>query len=200
VDLDGVRCVLVDTAGMEFPPAAGPLGEQEDQAAISSAARAISTEQARAARTQLLCLDASRPLNAWEKGQLGDRSAKRVLVMTKTDAPRRLDLAEPAVATSAATGEGIESLKARLRAALLAVGTTCGSDDVVAPTAARCRESLRLAAEGLSRADAICRVDGGEELLAAELRLALDELGRMVGAVYSDDVLDRVFSRFCVGK
>ena len=95
VDLDGVRCVLVDTAGMEFPPAAGPLGEQEDQAAISSAARAISTEQARAARTQLLCLDASRPLNAWEEGQLGDRSAKRVLVMTKTDAPAGSILPSP---------------------------------------------------------------------------------------------------------
>ena len=207
VDLDGVRCVLIDTAGIEFPPDAGtpgsaqaPLGKQEDQVAIASAAQAISTEQARAAQTQLLCLDASRPLNAWEEAQLGDRSAHRILVMTKTDAPRRLDLAEPAVATSAATGEGIASLKASLRAALLAVGTACGSDDVVAPTAARCRESLRLAAEGLSRADAICRTDGGEELLAAELRFALDELGRIVGAVYTDDVLDRVFSRFCVGK
>jgi tRNA modification GTPase len=33
-----------------------------------------------------------------------------------------------------------------------------------------------------------------------ELRLALQELGAMVGAVYTDDLLDRIFSRFCIGK
>jgi tRNA modification GTPase len=38
------------------------------------------------------------------------------------------------------------------------------------------------------------------EILALELRTALDELGELVGAVYTDDLLDRVFSRFCIGK
>ncbi|HVC97288.1 MAG TPA: hypothetical protein VND64_26645 [Pirellulales bacterium] len=46
----------------------------------------------------------------------------------------------------------------------------------------------------------IARHGQGEELVAAELRLALDELGQVVGAVYTDDVLDRIFSRFCIGK
>ena len=36
--------------------------------------------------------------------------------------------------------------------------------------------------------------------LALELRAALDELGALVGAVYTDDLLDRIFSRFCIGK
>ncbi len=40
----------------------------------------------------------------------------------------------------------------------------------------------------------------GEELVAAELRAAIDELGHVVGAVYTDDLLDRIFSRFCIGK
>ena len=40
----------------------------------------------------------------------------------------------------------------------------------------------------------------GEELIAAEIRLALDELGLILGAVYTDDILDRIFSRFCIGK
>ena len=40
----------------------------------------------------------------------------------------------------------------------------------------------------------------GEELIAAEIRLALADLGKVVGAVYTDDILDRVFSRFCIGK
>ena len=41
---------------------------------------------------------------------------------------------------------------------------------------------------------------GGEELIAAEVRGALVELGRVVGTVYTDDVLDRIFSQFCIGK
>jgi tRNA modification GTPase len=41
---------------------------------------------------------------------------------------------------------------------------------------------------------------GGDELVAAELRLALDELAQVVGAVYTEDILDRIFSRFCIGK
>lgn len=41
---------------------------------------------------------------------------------------------------------------------------------------------------------------GGEELIAAEIRAALDELGLVVGAVFTDDLLDRIFSRFCIGK
>jgi tRNA modification GTPase len=39
-----------------------------------------------------------------------------------------------------------------------------------------------------------------EGLVASELRLALQELGKVTGAVYTDDVLDRIFSRFCIGK
>jgi tRNA modification GTPase len=41
---------------------------------------------------------------------------------------------------------------------------------------------------------------GGDELIAAEIRAALDAIGVVVGAVWADDVLDRVFSQFCIGK
>ena len=40
----------------------------------------------------------------------------------------------------------------------------------------------------------------GNELIAVELRTALHELGKVVGAVYTDDLLDRIFSTFCIGK
>ena len=42
--------------------------------------------------------------------------------------------------------------------------------------------------------------DDPPEVLALELRARLDELGAIVGAVYTDDLLDRIFSRFCIGK
>ena len=71
---------------------------------------------------------------------------------------------------------------------------------MVSGTADRCRDSLRLAREALQRALEIVGQPGCEELAAAEIRLALEELGRVVGAVYTEDVLDRIFSRFCIGK
>jgi tRNA modification GTPase len=41
---------------------------------------------------------------------------------------------------------------------------------------------------------------GGDELVAIDLRQAVDDLGHVVGAVVTDDILDRIFKRFCIGK
>jgi tRNA modification GTPase len=59
---------------------------------------------------------------------------------------------------------------------------------------------LRQAAGSLQRARETAALQLGEELVAADVRDALDELGKVVGAVYTDDILDRIFSRFCIGK
>jgi tRNA modification GTPase len=101
------------------------------------------------------------------------------------------------IKTSAVSGEGIAELRRTLRQAALGAATAVGT---VAATADRCRDSLRLALESLKKSHELVGDAGPEELVAAEVRIALDELGRMVGAVYSDDVLAAIFSRFCVGK
>jgi tRNA modification GTPase len=54
--------------------------------------------------------------------------------------------------------------------------------------------------EQLRRAHGIVLFEEPPELLALELRGALEQLGEMVGTVYTDDLLDRIFSRFCIGK
>jgi tRNA modification GTPase len=64
----------------------------------------------------------------------------------------------------------------------------------------RCREGLSKASLALRSAAEAVATTFGDELVALELRLALEELGKVVGAVYTDDILDRVFSRFCIGK
>ena len=71
---------------------------------------------------------------------------------------------------------------------------------MVVGTAVRCGESLRLAAASLERAREAVAAGFGEELIATEVRVALSELGKVAGAVYSEDLLDRIFSRFCIGK
>ncbi len=72
--------------------------------------------------------------------------------------------------------------------------------DLPASTGPRCRDSLVSAHAALGSATSTLRDGGGEELVALDLRLALDELGKVVGAVVTDDILDRIFQRFCIGK
>ena len=57
-----------------------------------------------------------------------------------------------------------------------------------------------LAAGFLQQAAQTVNKSGGDELVALEIRSALDEIGKVVGAVFTDDVLERIFSRFCIGK
>jgi tRNA modification GTPase len=56
------------------------------------------------------------------------------------------------------------------------------------------------AADSLDRALETAQRRQGDELVSVELRDALDSLGEVIGASCTDDILDRVFSRFCIGK
>ena len=195
IEWEGVECELIDTAGIEPDAAWG----------ISQAAQTSSAEQRAQARLLLLCLDRTRPLNAWEQARLLECSGdpQTVIVLTKADQPRALnalpdDIVERALEASSLTGAGIQAVRDRLRALLLDASESASG--VVLNTAVRCRGSLQAAAESLQQAVQLVQIAAGEELVAAELRIALDHLGQVVGAVYSDDVLDRIFSRFCIGK
>ena len=70
----------------------------------------------------------------------------------------------------------------------------------LAPSLSRCRHHVVAGLERVKQAHAVVLFDDPPEILAAELRAALDEIGALVGAVYTDDLLDRIFSRFCIGK
>jgi tRNA modification GTPase len=188
--LCGVTCELIDTAGVDSEPD-DPLSQQ--------AAGQMTKSQAERAHLKLLCLDASRPLNTWERGQLAaSDTVPRLLVLTKSDLPRRTDLRESAVETSSRTGAGLAALAREIANSLSDSSTS--ETPVVSATSARCRDSLRLAEACLRRAHALVQTRQGEELVAAEVRVGLDELGKVVGSVYTEDVLDRIFSRFCIGK
>lgn len=110
----------------------------------------------------------------------------------------KADLAPPelpgqALRTSAQRGDGIEELKRRIAAELA---------EIAGPPP-RLSQSRALLEECRSRAAAAARlIEAGEhpELAALELRLALEALGPLVGAVGTEDLLDLVFSQFCIGK
>ncbi len=190
IDLDGIRCRLLDTAG-RMPEAEGD--------SLAAAAERMAAREGGTAPISLLCLDAGRRLHPWEQQHIDQPAdAHRLIVLTKCDQTRRTDYTGPAIETSAQSGRGLDAMRTALREAISDLHATAA--DVVTATAARTRESIAAALAAIGRATELAVAGGGEELLAAELRLALDELGKVVGAVYTDDVLDRIFSRFCIGK
>ena len=101
------------------------------------------------------------------------------------------------IKTSAATGEGLDDLRRAIAKSLRAQSP---EDDLATTTGARCRESLVRASESLARASKAVSLNAGDELVAVDLRETLDDLGRVVGEVVTDDILDRIFRRFCIGK
>ena len=128
-----------------------------------------------------------------------------VVVVTKSDlassTPLHFDFPRnlPVVVTSSRTDEGLAKFSNVVRELILSdAAMRCGP--VIAATAERCGESIRLAASSLGTATGLVESNAGDELVAAELRAALADLGKVVGAVYTDDLLDRIFRTFCIGK
>ncbi|HEV3439051.1 MAG TPA: tRNA modification GTPase [Gemmata sp.] len=70
----------------------------------------------------------------------------------------------------------------------------------LAPSQSRCRHHVAACIAELSRARDHVAENDPPELTAVSLRIAVDQLGEMTGAVYTNDLLDRIFSRFCIGK
>lgn len=179
LDLDGVVVELIDTAGWQLTTAAP----------VEAQAQSLGREQTEQADLVLLCSEAGQPLDA---GQPSLPANQVVLLATKCD-----QAAPPSdrLPTSALTGAGLDSLRQ-----VLAERARKQAQPPLAPSLSRCRHHVERCLEHLRRAHAVVLYEDPPELLALELRGALDELGEMVGAVYTDDLLDRIFSRFCIGK
>jgi tRNA modification GTPase len=183
------ECLITDTAGLIAD--SSPDG-------VDAAAQIATREQTRQADLVLLCRDASQPPETVQNDALEESlPPERLIVWTKCDlAPdndKRPAKEPTAIHTSSLTGAGIAELRTKIATAL----TTQPSDTrTIVGTAERCRDSLTRALESINRARTIAE----EDLIAAELRLALDELGLVAGVIYTDDILDRIFTRFCIGK
>ncbi|MBM3981640.1 MAG: GTP-binding protein [Planctomycetes bacterium] len=90
---------------------------------------------------------------------------------------------------------GLDALRAALGDTAMSLARPA-----LAPSQSRCRHHVLTALERLHEARALATAGDAPELLALALRGALDALGEMTGAVHTDDLLDRIFSRFCIGK
>ncbi len=166
--VDGISCVLVDTAGI--------CPQTVDD--VDVAAQELSTTVAADADLIVFCCEEGTEPDAVDQRRIDEEPQRFFLLRTK--GKTTLDEIHREIAT-------------RLRA-------TCFSCDVVASTAARCGESLERAGRSLENARNLLDSAVDEALVASEVRVALDALGEIVGEVHTEDLLDRIFSRFCIGK
>ena len=196
LDLDGVMVDLLDTAGMEVVDEVSPRG----------IAQQFTRQMLEQADLVLHCR-ASDDCNNQDLQAIDFEKAKDAevwFVKTKCDlgvdsfSPDSLNVYTRQWTTSVFEPESIRLLTDAIRE--WAHNRQAGDAQVVPLTASRCVASLKAASHAIQLAkDALLR-SVGDEVIASEIRVALDEIGMVAGTVYTDDILDALFSRFCIGK
>lgn len=191
VDWNGIACELLDTAGH---------AESMESTLVDVAAHRLADELIKIADVELFCLDATRPPNEWETTILASAPrSDRIVVLTKIDACRNVATGWPAaVATSSRNQAGIRLLRTRVCEHLRRGGGSAPM--MVAATLERGRQACAWAAQAIERAADLADSADGDELVAAELHAALEHIGQVAGVVYTDELLDQIFGRFCIGK
>ncbi len=217
LDLDGYPVTLADTAGLRSaeagpaeagPAEAGPAGvgpAEAGPAGVGPAGAALdpveregirrSRARAEAADLKLLLLDATVPP---DPAVLALADADSLLCLNKCDLlpgpPPQLGAGSPALQLSVRDGRGLPALVTALRDAVAARFVAAEAAPLL--TRARHRRAVEEALAALARAETTPE----PELAAEDLRLALRALGRVVGQVDVEDLLDVIFREFCIGK
>ena len=193
----GLTYRLIDTAGIR---------ETQDYVEQVGIARAL--EQASNADVIFYTVDSTAPEKDLEQKVLELQEmapdAHLLVLLNKADTAdptpiiHRLDrLDHTPLVVSAKSKEGLEALLQKL-SELTAWSTTSASQTIV--TNARHADALRRTLEALQRSlDAVALSIPGD-LLAQDLRVALDSLGEITGTISTDDLLANIFSKFCIGK
>ncbi len=188
VSCDGFPFRLVDTAGLRS------TGDRVERIGVEVSRRYLD-----GADLVLYCAEAGKNLEADERDFLKQLQEKVVVVLTKADLSHSDDGLPAGIPTSAISGQGLPELRAEM--ARFAFASLSGRADIE-PLVTRERHRAALG-EALEETIAFrdVRAAGTEGAVAAvHLRAAVGALEAIVGVVTADDVLDRVFSSFCVGK
>jgi len=200
VSLPSLDVELIDTAGWE--DAADLISERAQQ---------LREEQVSASDLVIWCTaadltDQERREDAHLRSVAERQCAAILNVITRCDLSHGNPLISAHVAglhqesllISAETGLGIDALKTMLFRLL--TGSETSRSELLGTTAVRCRDSLHRTIQCLEQALTAAKCSLGDELIAMEIRQSLHELGTILGEVYTDDILDHIFSNFCIGK
>ena len=198
LSIEGVPVRLVDTAGLR--PTTDIIEAQGIEKTLNEVAKAD---------LLLWVIDGSDP--HWElalppliEAQAQSHQMKRLLVLNKMDladsspqVPAHLKNLEQ-VEISALEEEGLAKLKAKIGEFIKGHLGELSEDSML--TNLRQEQAARLGLEAIKGALAALKMGEGEELLAIDLSQCLTHLGEIVGETTPDDLLERIFSNFCIGK
>ncbi|MFM7245655.1 MAG: GTPase [Planctomycetaceae bacterium] len=181
--------LLVDVAGCE----AGAAGDARSDPLAAEAQARASAEVARA-DVVVVCRDASAPAAP----PLPAIAGSRIDVITMSDRVAEVGYGSEAIVTSVVTGAGLVSLAAAIEATVAALPPSASATLRMRVAAASATVAL---AEARSLVHEVAAGHGADEaVLAGSLRAAADALAEATGAAIATDLLDRIFSRHCIGK
>ena len=209
VTVGGVLLRLIDTAGIrETDDAVERLGVERSRRAGGDAVETMGVERSRAAAKQaslaLLVLDGSRELTAEDEAAiaLANTVPHLIVAVNKSDLPRALDVGALAdrfdnvLSVSAATGAGLDTLTDAIAAQFPAGESTGGA----LLTNARQADAANRALSAVAEARGALRIGMTPDVVLTDCEAALAALGELNGKQVRDDLVDTIFSRFCVGK
>ena len=191
-NIRGIPIVFIDTAG---------LRESSDDIEQEGIRR--SQESLSQADLILHVIDASQGLSEYEIPILDRHPQKaRLIVLNKTDLPSKVTLPpahrEDAIPISCETGVGLEQLKDRIKEVVWSGHVDGEMRDVMINS--RHQEALLRAKSATQTTLQAIQDDMTLELVALDMRIAVNAIGEIVGKTSTDDLLDKIFSEFCLGK
>lgn len=212
------RVIVAETPGTtrDYVEAELVLGDNMftvvDTAGLRDKAHHVETEGVRRsyqqiAQTDLLMylMDSSKPIEHEERALLAEFNKPGILIWNKCDLtpagppPAPPEMWVGPVFTQLSTDNPVEDVFAAMTQASKKAGLT-QLHESVALSRARHRDALTRALEGLKNARKACSDGLDIELIALDMRLALDAVGEILGQVTPNDILNRIFADFCVGK
>ena len=187
-NIRGIPVIFIDTAGLR------ETGDEIEQEGIRRSHDAL--EQA---ELILHVLDNHEELTDEDRAYLAKYSDQpRILVRNKADLGRKLELDDETREVCSLSGDGIEALKDDIKA--LVWSGDIAADNLQLMINARHQNALLRAKEATEKTIEALRMNLELELAAMDLRIAVNAVGEIVGQTSTEDLLDKVFSQFCIGK
>jgi tRNA modification GTPase len=185
--IGGIPVKLCDTAGIR------QTGELVERLGIERSYQAMAD-----ADLTLVAIDLAQPFTAEDESLMARAGGRALLVGNKSDLPRAAGERPALLSVSALTGEGIAGLRDAILEAVAPRGAFQREMGFI--TSLRHEQWLREAAAYLEKATAAARSSTPHEMLLLDLYGALRPFDAITGATTADDILNRIFSTFCIGK
>jgi tRNA modification GTPase len=197
LNINGIPVRLIDTAGLR------KTFDSIEQEGVRRAKERVADSD-----LVLLMVDGSQTLDA-DDGEIFEeiKGKKKVVIINKNDLPLRVSLEEmrecfpgdPIVSISALKNEGVDELKEAIYKLLIQRDLRASPEYLVIANIrhkialSQLRENLLNVVRGMEEGISL-------EFIAFEIRAALEAIGELVGETANEDVLDRIFQQFCIGK